>query len=62
MVAPFLGTTFGGFLHDVFLNDNQGATPINTPWMGLHRIRTPSFNNWTWSSRSTRSKSFTSHV
>lgn len=59
MVAPFFGTTFGGFLHDVFLY--QGSTPINTPWMGLQRIRTPSFNNWSWSNKG-RSKSFTSNV
>lgn len=59
MVAPFFGTTFGGFLHDLFLN--EGSTPINTPWMGLHRIRTPSLSNWTWASRS-RTKSSFSHV
>lgn len=59
MVAPFFGTTFGGFLHDVFLY--QGSTPINTPWMGLQRIRTPSLSNWSWSNKG-RSKSFASNV
>jgi aquaglyceroporin related protein len=39
MVAPFLGTTFGGFLYDVFIY--TGDSPINTPWMGLRRIAQP---------------------
>lgn len=37
MVAPFLGCTFGGWLYDVFLYTGL-ESPINTPWMGLHRI------------------------
>ncbi|KAL1622904.1 glycerol channel [Neofusicoccum ribis] len=36
MVAPFLGTTFGGFLYDLLLND--GDSPVNTPWIGLSRL------------------------
>lgn len=36
MVAPFLGTTFGGFLYDLLLND--GDSPVNTPWIGLKRL------------------------
>lgn len=36
MVAPFLGTTFGGFMYDLLLND--GDSPVNTPWLGLKRL------------------------
>ncbi|KAF9631697.1 putative aquaporin 3 protein [Lasiodiplodia theobromae] len=36
MVAPFFGTTFGGFLYDLLLND--GDSPVNTPWIGLKRL------------------------
>ncbi|TID13011.1 hypothetical protein E2P81_ATG09931 [Venturia nashicola] len=39
MVAPFFGCTFGGFLYDVFIY--TGASPINTPWMGLGRLLRP---------------------
>jgi aquaglyceroporin related protein len=39
IVAPFLGTLFGGFLYDVFIF--TGESPINTPWMGLKRIFRP---------------------
>lgn len=33
MVAPFFGTTFGGFLYDTFIY--TGESPINTPMLGL---------------------------
>ncbi|KAE9963833.1 hypothetical protein BLS_008864 [Venturia inaequalis] len=36
IVAPFLGCVFGGWLFDVFLNDEE--TPINSPYMGLGRL------------------------
>lgn len=39
MVAPFLGTCFGGFLYDVFMF--TGESPINTPFMGLRRLIRP---------------------
>jgi aquaglyceroporin related protein len=44
MVAPFFGTTFGGFLYDVFIY--TGQSPINTPWMGLRRIAKPKKSTW----------------
>lgn len=31
MVAPFMGTLFGGMLYDVFLYTGE-VSPINTPW------------------------------
>lgn len=39
MVAPFFGTTFGGWLYDMFLY--VGESPVNTPWMGLKRLIRP---------------------
>jgi len=36
MIAPFFGCAFGGWLYDVFLNDEE--SPINTPFMGLGRL------------------------
>lgn len=39
MVAPFLGTLFGGFLYDVFIF--TGPSPINTPYFGLGDIFHP---------------------
>lgn len=39
MVAPFFGTTFGGWLYDMFLY--AGESPVNTPWMGLKRLIRP---------------------
>ncbi|KAL1966294.1 hypothetical protein VTN77DRAFT_4647 [Rasamsonia byssochlamydoides] len=39
MVAPFFGTTFGGWLYDTFLY--TGESPVNTPWMGLKRLILP---------------------
>ncbi|EFX02739.1 hypothetical protein CMQ_2668 [Grosmannia clavigera kw1407] len=44
MVAPFIGTTLGGFLYDVFLY--TGDSPINTPWMGLKRFLKPTRAVW----------------
>jgi len=44
MVAPFFGTTFGGFLYDVFIY--TGQSPINTPWMGLRRFSRPNKSTW----------------
>lgn len=44
MVAPFLGTAFGGFLYDVFLY--TGDSPINTPMLGLTRLFRPRKNVW----------------
>lgn len=35
-MAPFLGSVFGGWLFDVFLNDEE--TPINSSYMGLGRL------------------------
>lgn len=40
MVAPFFGTTFGGWLYDMFIF--TGDSPINTPWMGIKRLFHPS--------------------
>lgn len=37
MIAPFCGTAFGGWLYDVFLF--VGDSPVNTPWMGLKRLK-----------------------
>ncbi|CAN8104520.1 unnamed protein product [Discula destructiva] len=56
MVAPFVGCLFGGFLHDTFLY--QGSTPINTPWMGLKRLRSVKSFQWT----NTKGKSMSSNV
>jgi hypothetical protein len=39
MVAPFFGTTFGGFLYDLFIY--TGESPINNPWMGMRRVGRP---------------------
>ena len=39
MVAPFLGTLFGGFLDDVFIY--TGPSPINTPYFGLAKLFRP---------------------
>lgn len=39
MVAPFLGTAFGGFLYDVFIY--TGPSPVNTPWLGLKYLWPP---------------------
>lgn len=36
MVAPFFGTTFGGWLYDMFLF--TGESPINTEAAGLARL------------------------
>jgi len=36
IVAPFLGCASGGWLFDVFLNDEE--SPINSPYMGLGRL------------------------
>ncbi|KAJ5256604.1 hypothetical protein N7478_012708 [Penicillium angulare] len=37
MVAPFLGCVFGGCVYDFFLYVGVDS-PINTPWMGIHRL------------------------
>jgi aquaglyceroporin related protein len=39
MVAPFMGTAFGGWLYDMFIF--TGESPINTPWCGLKRLIRP---------------------
>ncbi|KAH8689545.1 putative aquaglyceroporin [Talaromyces proteolyticus] len=39
MVAPFFGTTFGGWLYDMFLYVDE--SPVNTPWVGVKRIILP---------------------
>ena len=52
MVAPFLGTCFGGFLYDVFLF--TGESPINTPWMGLRRLIRPTPEVWSNTKSDTR--------
>lgn len=39
IVAPFLGTLFGGFLYDVFIF--TGPSPINTPYFGLANLFRP---------------------
>jgi len=44
MVAPFLGTLFGGFLYDTFLY--TGETPLNMPWFGLKRFLHPTRQVW----------------
>ncbi|ATY64616.1 Major intrinsic [Cordyceps militaris] len=44
MVAPFLGTLFGGFLYDVFIY--TGPSPINSPWFGLKRLAQPRRDVW----------------
>ncbi|KAF9871197.1 MIP family channel protein [Colletotrichum karsti] len=44
MVAPFLGTLFGGFLYDVFLY--TGESPINSPYFGLKRLYQPRREVW----------------
>lgn len=36
MVAPFLGTVFGGWLYDMFVY--TGPSPVNTEWAGLARL------------------------
>lgn len=41
IVAPFCGCVFGGLLYDVFIY--TGASPINTPWMGLKHIFRPDY-------------------
>jgi aquaglyceroporin related protein, other eukaryote len=45
MVAPFFGTTFGGWLYDMFLF--TGQSPINTEAAGLARLGR--LNKDTWS-------------
>ena len=45
MVAPFFGTTFGGWLYDMFLY--TGESPINTEAAGLARL--VKWNRATWS-------------
>ncbi|KAM5344221.1 hypothetical protein ACJ41O_012758 [Fusarium nematophilum] len=44
MVAPFFGCTFGGFLYDTFMF--TGASPMNTPFMGLRRLLNPHRSVW----------------
>jgi aquaglyceroporin related protein, other eukaryote len=44
MVAPFFGCTFGGWLYDMFLF--TGASPINTPYVGLQRFVQPKKEVW----------------
>ncbi|KAM3513532.1 hypothetical protein MY11210_002819 [Beauveria gryllotalpidicola] len=44
IVAPFLGTLFGGFLYDVFIY--TGPSPINSPWFGLKRLARPRRDVW----------------
>lgn len=44
MVIPFLGTTFGGFLYDVFIY--TGDSPINKPYLGLTRLAQPKRSVW----------------
>ncbi|KAK5175297.1 glycerol channel [Saxophila tyrrhenica] len=39
MVAPFLGCLFGGLIYDIFIF--TGASPINTPYMGLGKLFNP---------------------
>ncbi|KAK3711527.1 glycerol channel [Vermiconidia calcicola] len=39
MVAPFLGTLFGGILYDIFIY--TGPSPINTPYLGLGDLFRP---------------------
>ncbi|KAK4235218.1 aquaporin [Achaetomium macrosporum] len=41
IVAPFCGCVFGGLLYDVFIY--TGASPINTPWLGLKHIFRPGY-------------------
>jgi aquaglyceroporin related protein len=44
MVAPFFGTTFGGWLYDMFLF--TGESPINTEAAGLARLAQPKKSVW----------------
>ncbi|KAJ6782323.1 hypothetical protein PWT90_11111 [Aphanocladium album] len=44
MVAPFMGTVFGGFLYDLFVY--TGPSPVNTPWLGLKRLAQPRRDVW----------------
>jgi aquaglyceroporin related protein, other eukaryote len=44
MVAPFFGCAFGGWLYDMFLF--TGASPINTPYLGLQRLVQPRREVW----------------
>jgi len=44
MVIPFLGTTFGAFLYDVFIY--TGDSPINKPYLGLTRLAQPKRSVW----------------
>ncbi|KAF1950879.1 aquaporin [Byssothecium circinans] len=41
MVAPFCGCAFGGLLYDVFIY--TGRSPVNTPWLGLKHVFSPSY-------------------
>ncbi|KAK5090351.1 glycerol channel [Lithohypha guttulata] len=49
MVSPFFGCAFGAWLYDVFLF--TGASPINTPAMGLMRLTQPRKSVWSNSER-----------
>ncbi|KAM3452878.1 hypothetical protein MY3296_004147 [Beauveria thailandica] len=44
IVAPFLGTLFGGFLYDMFIY--TGPSPVNSPWFGLKRLARPRRDVW----------------
>lgn len=44
MVAPFLGTAFGGFLYDMFIY--TGHSPVNSPVLGLKRLFNPRREVW----------------
>jgi len=44
MVAPFFGTTFGGWLYDMFMF--TGESPINTEAAGLARLAKPKRSVW----------------
>ncbi|KAH8588600.1 aquaporin-like protein [Bisporella sp. PMI_857] len=37
MIAPFLGTVFGGFFYDVFIYTGP-ESPVNTPWLGFKHL------------------------
>lgn len=36
MVLPYIGTTFGGFLYDLFVY--TGPSPVNSKWMGIKML------------------------
>jgi aquaglyceroporin related protein, other eukaryote len=44
MVAPFCGTFCGGLLYDMLLF--TGESPINSPYLGLYRLKTTLRKEW----------------